>query len=128
MQRVINRTGILALAVGAVLTWPAVGSAQDAAPAGDAHRGMQLFEQHGCYTCHGYSGQGGAGTGPRLSNPVLPYEAVHEQLRHPRDAMPPYQETVVPDQDVADIYAYLKSVPEPQKAADIPLIEKYLSN
>ena len=118
MHSVINRAGILALAVGAVLAYPAIGSAQDMASSGDAAKGMQLFEQHGCYTCHGHSGQG-ASTGPRLTNPVLPYEAVHEQLRHPRNLMPPYGEAIVPEQDVADIYAFLQSVPEPQKAVAI---------
>ena len=42
--------------------------------------------------------------------------------------MPPYGEAIVPEQDIADIYAFLQSVPEPRKAADIPLLQKYLSN
>lgn len=126
MKRVINRAGIFTMVVGAGLAWSAVGFAQDV-PHGSAEAGMQLFEQHGCYTCHGHSGQG-ANTGPRLTNPVLPYEAVLEQLRHPRNIMPPYEEAIVPEQDVADIYAFLQSVPAPRAAADIPLLEKYLSN
>jgi hypothetical protein len=29
----------------------------------------------------------------------------------------------MPDKDVADIYAYVKSLPEPPKVADIPILQ-----
>jgi cytochrome c1 len=38
--------------------------------------------------------------------------------------MPPYTEKTVSDQELADIYAYLKSLPEPPKAKDIPLLNE----
>jgi cytochrome c1 len=38
--------------------------------------------------------------------------------------MPPYTEKVVTDQELADIYAFLKSLPEPSKAKDIPLLNE----
>jgi hypothetical protein len=38
--------------------------------------------------------------------------------------MPPYTSKVVSDQDAADIYAYLKSIPMPPKGKDIPLLNK----
>jgi cytochrome c1 len=38
--------------------------------------------------------------------------------------MPPYTSKVVSDQAVADIYAYLKSVPAPPLAKNIPLLNQ----
>jgi mono/diheme cytochrome c family protein len=42
-------------------------AAQTAAPAGNAQKGKQLFQNDGCYQCHGREAQGGLGTGPRLA-------------------------------------------------------------
>jgi hypothetical protein len=36
--------------------------------------------------------------------------------------MPPYEAKVLPDQDVADIYAFVKQLPAPRDAKDIPLL------
>jgi mono/diheme cytochrome c family protein len=36
--------------------------------------------------------------------------------------MPPYTDKVVSDQEVADIHAYLRSLPSPAAAATIPLL------
>jgi len=38
--------------------------------------------------------------------------------------MPPYTSKALPDQDLTDIYAYLKSIPMPPKGKDIPLLNK----
>jgi hypothetical protein len=38
--------------------------------------------------------------------------------------MPPYSAKALPDQDLADIYAFLKSIPMPPKGKDIPLLNK----
>jgi len=43
----------------------------------------------------------------------MPYEAMVQQLRTPRYEMPPYVESQISDKGVADIIAYLKSVPKP---------------
>jgi mono/diheme cytochrome c family protein len=43
----------------------------------------------------------------------MPYEAMVLQLRTPRYEMPPYVESQVSDKSIADIHAYLKSVPRP---------------
>jgi len=37
--------------------------------------------------------------------------------------MPPYTERLVPDTDLAHIYAYLQSRPTPPAAATIPLLQ-----
>jgi mono/diheme cytochrome c family protein len=95
-----------------------------AAPGGDAGRGKKIFVTYGCYQCHGYVGQGGSGVlgGPRLAPRPLAFEAFTRQLRHPRYEMPPYTEKVVSVQDVADIYAFLLSIPPPPPLSSIPLL------
>ncbi len=118
----IRKTAGLALAA-AVLILPAVG-AQEAgskpASAADAKKGKELYLSHGCYECHGTVGQGGS-AGPRIAPPRTSEEAVARYLRQPSGQMPPYTAKVLPDADVADIFAYLKSLPEPPK--NIPLLK-----
>ncbi len=92
------------------------------APAGNVQRGKALYEQVGCYACHGLAGQGAAATGPRLSRTVYPFAAFLQLLRHPQKQMPPYEAAVLPDQDVADIYAYVRQMPAPRDPKSIPLL------
>jgi mono/diheme cytochrome c family protein len=93
--------------------------AQDA-PRGDAANGKKLFETVGCFECHGYAGQGG-GAGPKLIDPI-PFPAFILQLRTPRQVMPPYTERVLTDQQVADIYAHVKTFPLPPDPSTIPIL------
>ena len=94
--------------------------AQDAAPRGDVARGKAVYVSDGCWQCHGYQGQGGAG--PKLAPNPLPFEALARQLRKPRGTMPVYTHVTTPDQDVADIYAYLQTIPKAKTVADIPAL------
>jgi mono/diheme cytochrome c family protein len=91
------------------------------APKGDAIHGRLLFAQIGCFQCHGFQGSTG-GPGGQLTPHLLPYAAVLAQLRHPRSQMPVYTAAIAPDQDVADIYAYLRSQPAPKPVGEIPLL------
>ena len=79
-------------------------------PVDDPVRGRQLFIKDGCFECHGTEGQGGGYTGPRIAPPP-PLSSVLSQLRHPSDQMPPFTEKVLSDTDVADIFAFLQSIP-----------------
>jgi mono/diheme cytochrome c family protein len=97
-----------------------VGLAAD--PSGNATRGKQLYYDTGCYQCHGTRGAGGAG--PRLAPQPIPIEAFKLQLRHPRIRMPVYTAVVMPDADVADIYAYLLTIPKGRSAAQIPMLKE----
>ena len=83
-----------------------------AQPAGDPKAGEKAYMKLGCYSCHGAWGQGTWRDGPRL-NPPMPFEAMVQQLRTPRYEMPPYVESQVSDKGIADIHAYLRSVPKP---------------
>ena len=96
--------------------------AQTPAPAGNAQRGRQIFASDGCYQCHGREAQGGPGTGPRLAPKPISFDAVSKYVRQPTGQMPPYTRKVVSDQDLADIYAFLRSIPQPPAAKSIPLL------
>jgi len=113
---------VLSLALTGLAAAAVAGAAfaQDAAPKGDAVHGKKVYVADGCWQCHGYQGQGGAG--PKLAPTPLPYEAIYRQLRKPRARMPVYTRHTTPDQDVADMYAYLASVPKAKTVADIPAL------
>jgi len=79
----------------------------------DVERGKQTYLKIGCYQCHGRAGQGAA-TGPRLGPPPpLALDAFTRYVRHPRGEMPPYTAKVVSDAALAEIYAFLRSLPPP---------------
>jgi ubiquinol-cytochrome c reductase cytochrome c subunit len=97
----------------------------DAPAAGNAQNGKKLFISDGCYECHGRQGQGAAQTGAaRIGPPQLSFEGFQSYIRAPKNQMPPYTSKAIPDQDLGDIYAYLKSIPMPPKGKDIPLLNK----
>jgi len=89
--------------------------------AGSAEKGKAAFVKHGCWQCHGYVGQGGV-TGPRLAHTALSAEAFSVFVRNTRGGMPPYQKAILSDADLADIHAYLQSVPKPPDYKTIPLL------
>jgi mono/diheme cytochrome c family protein len=91
-------------------------------PGGNAQNGRKLFENFGCYQCHGREAQGGLGTGPRLGPKPIAFAAVQRYIRQPTGQMPPYTAKVVPDKDLADIYAFLQSVKQPPQVKEIPLL------
>lgn len=107
----------------ALVTIPIVAYAQSVAPSGDAAHGKRLYAADGCYQCHGRAAQGARPTGPRLARTDLPFDAFAQQLRQPSDLMPPYTRVVMSDKEIADIYAYLHTLPEPPKVADIPILQ-----
>ena len=107
-------------AAGAAAQTPAQTPAQ-ISPAGDADAGKKLFVSLGCWTCHGYEGQGGAG--PRIAPRPLPRAAFTAYVRRPPERMPSYPERLVSDAELGHIYAYLQSRPMPPPIASIPLLQ-----
>ena len=91
-----------------------------AAPAGNAENGKRIFTKYGCYECHGRENQGGWREGPRIG-PIL-YPSFSSYIRKPSGNMPPYTEKVVSNQELMDIYAFLRSLPTPPAARTIPLL------
>jgi mono/diheme cytochrome c family protein len=96
-----------------------------AAQAASAENGRKAFVTHGCWQCHGFEGQGSVATsnGAVLSNTELPFEAFEGFVRGTNRAMPPYREAILPAADLADIYAFLQSVPKPKDVSSIPLLK-----
>ena len=86
-------------------------AAQDT-PRGDAKAGLATFQKYGCYTCHGILGQGSLRDGPRINAAGIGYQAVLQQLRTPRYEMPAFTAVQISDQQVADIFAYLTTLPK----------------
>ena len=98
--------------------------AQDQAPAGSVDSGYKAFMKYQCYTCHGTIGQGGdRGTGPKLAPNPFPWAGFEHQVRTPRQDMPPFREPFLSNQELADIYAYLRSVKAGPSPNDIPLLK-----
>jgi len=97
--------------------------AQDKAPSGSAERGKKLFVDLNCYSCHGTHGQGG-GRGSEPTIPAgYPWQGFLNQLRKPRLDMPAYEEKLVNNQEVADMFAYFASLKPAPAAKDIPLLK-----
>jgi mono/diheme cytochrome c family protein len=107
----------------AVVLGAASAQSQDA-PAGDAAHGRVVFLKEACFTCHGRVGEGGAYNGPApvLAQTALPFEGFRAQIRNPVNDMPAYSDAVLSDKDIADIYAFVKSLPGPRSPKDFPIL------
>ncbi len=95
-----------------------------AAPTGDATRGKVLFEQTlRCYACHGFDAQTGS---PRLVPMVRSEEVFLAYVKKPAtQGMPSFRDAA--DRDLADVYAYIRSIPRAAPAAEsIPLLKSIL--
>lgn len=121
MRRTMLRIAAAALSAAALTAPPAL-AGQAATPGGDAAKGKATFARIGCWQCHGGQGQGGR-EGPRIASPVpMTWPALSRFVRTARRNMPPYTEKVLSDQDLADVYAYLRSIPPTPDFKTIPLL------
>jgi mono/diheme cytochrome c family protein len=123
-ERAVPLTVTFALAAFCAGAMTIRARAQDAPP-GDAVNGKRLYLNDNCFTCHGRAGQGGAynGPAPALAKTAMPFEGFLGQIRNPSNDMPAYAAQVMPDQAVADIYAYMQSLPGPRDAKDIEILK-----
>ena len=97
-------------------------ASQTATPAGDVARGQAVFERTGCWQCHGHQGQGGR-EGPRIASPLpMNWQVLSTFVRTTKGDMPPYTEKVLSNQELADVYAYLRSIPPAPEFKTIPLL------
>ena len=115
-MRCVSLLALAALAAGALLYC-------GAARAASAEKGKAAYVRHGCWQCHGFQGQG-ANTGPKLAPDPTPIEAFTAFVRTTDRTMPPYTEAVLPNEDLADIHAYLQSIPKPADHKSIPLLNQ----
>ncbi len=124
MNRFVS--GVVRLAAGAVAACIVCGPgawAQDA-PQGDVANGRRVYLATGCFTCHGRAGQGGAfnGPAPHLAKTEMPYEGFKMQVRNPVKDMPAYSEAVMSEKEIADIYAFVQSLPGRREVKDITIL------
>lgn len=96
-----------------------------AAPAlaADAAKGKSAYMKNGCWQCHGEFGQGGA-AGKALAPKPMPVEALNAFVRNSKGPMPPYPKEILSDADLADIHAYLQSIPAGKDYKSIPLLNQ----
>jgi mono/diheme cytochrome c family protein len=112
----VRAFGPVAFAAGLLLTG-------GGAFAASAEKGKTAYTQHGCWQCHGTEGQG-AVTGPKLAPDPMPIETFTNFVRTSNRAMPPYPEAVLSNDELADIHAYLQTIPKPADYKGIPLLNQ----
>jgi len=95
-----------------------------AAPEGNAEKGKKLFVERGCWQCHGLAAQGGGIAGPRLAGRVPAWPAYSRSVRRPAEEMVPYTEKMLPEKELADIYAWLKAIPPPPAVSSLPQLSR----
>ena len=95
-----------------------------AAPTGNVQRGKTLFETSlRCYACHGFDGQTGS---PRLVPMARAEDVFLAYVRKPAtQGMPSF--VAIPEADLRDVYAYIRSIPQGAPNADsVPLLKSVL--
>ena len=119
---------LLACAAAVVVSWAlaaplfAQTTATPPAPTGNAETGKRLFTSKSCYFCHGTEGQGGVPY-PRIARVQRSADNFVRYVRQPA-SMAAYSEQQVSDAQLLDIYAFLRSLPAPKAAREIPLLEQ----
>jgi mono/diheme cytochrome c family protein len=117
------------LATCALLCFAACATAQPARPGRSAvANGESVYLRVGCQACHGTVGHGGAA--PRLAPDTLPLPGFTTWVRNGTPGwsfatgMPAFPASVISDAELADIRAYLASLPAPPPVADVPLLAR----
>jgi mono/diheme cytochrome c family protein len=88
--------------------------------------GESVYLRVGCQACHGTVGHGGAAR--RLAPNTLPLAAFTTWVRNGSPGwsflagMPAFPPSVISDAELADVRAYLASLPEPPPVDEIPLL------
>jgi len=103
------------VAILALLTFGTVAAQQ-----GDPARGMTVWAQKNCKSCHGTMGEGRY-AGPRAGDGFTAEQWIN-QVRNPRSMMPAFRPDQVSDQEVADMNAYMQTLPKPASFTPVPSI------
>jgi mono/diheme cytochrome c family protein len=107
-----------------LLAAPAWAQAPGDTPGGDRMRGRVLYDDvYRCYACHGYDAQS---SGKRLKPLRFTRQAFVAFVRSPLlPQMPAYSDA--PAQDLADLYAYIVSIPEDaSEPGELSLLQEIL--
>jgi mono/diheme cytochrome c family protein len=106
-----------------VVSAAASNQAQTAPASGNAQQGKELYVKYSCYACHGYEGHTG---GTRLVPMRMNLAAFSAYIKNPRQ-MPPYTAKVLSEAQAADLWAFIKSIPESPAADKIPLLSRIIN-
>ena len=127
-------TSVIGLLIG--FNTPAV-TAQQETTIGDANVGAQLYYDHGCYACHGYSGYGRVDLNNTGSPWLVNEEIFRAFLRARANVAPVLPSTSMPNspvnalsvEGVGDIFAYIRSLPDNRPdSANIPALRTILES
>jgi ubiquinol-cytochrome c reductase cytochrome c subunit len=111
-----------ALTVALCVAVSALAQTPGGAPVGNAERGRTLYVDRACWQCHGLAAQGGGIAGPRLAGRVQAWAAFAPYVRRPTEEMIPYTAAVLPDNELADIFEWLRALPPPPPVDSLPLL------
>lgn len=118
------RTKIALLAAPIALIAVAAAARQEPsaapAPAGNPVQGKKIYVSYGCSECHGRAGQGGFA--PVVASTALDYASFAGQVRNPVNTMPAYTGKVLTEKELADIYAFVKSLPGPKPIKGVSML------
>lgn len=93
---------------GILLCCSAVAILSCSTPPGTAEEGASWFRMYRCNGCHGE--RGADGKGPVLAGQEISYWAFKKKIRKSGSSiMPSYDAARIPDQDIADMYAFLQT-------------------
>jgi len=90
---------------------------------GNAENGKKLFVTYFCWSCHGSNGRAG-GAAPAITPSTRSGEDLIKYIRKPRGAMPPYTSKSISDREIADIAAFLRTIPKDPDPKTIPLLNQ----
>jgi len=80
-------------------------------PTGDAEDGKRWFVMHNCISCHGKNANDGRAA--KIAGIDMSFSSFLHIVRKPYSpSMPPFPENKLSEEDAADIYAWLKSMPK----------------
>lgn len=103
----LNSPGKAALAVS-LFTFTTLFISACSTPPGNSEDGKRWYSMHTCHACHGPNGNDGKA--PVVNNLEMNYFRFKMKIRNAGSPiMPKYPEEKISNQDVADIYAFLRA-------------------
>jgi mono/diheme cytochrome c family protein len=135
MNKVYTTRCLTVTGIALMLALQAVGAqSPDNASGGNAIAGQQLYFDHACYACHGYTGE--TGVRALVGSGVLVNEETFRtflRLRAdqnptlPSTQMPNYPEESLSDEAVGDLYAYIRTFKSnAPELEDIPVLNSII--
>jgi mono/diheme cytochrome c family protein len=112
---------LIILVVASAVSVQTQAPAPDATPRGNVENGRKIYRTYGCWQCHGTAAQGGT-AGPRLAPRPIAWTVFSRYVRRPAQQMIPYTSKMVTDQELADIYSFLLTIPTPPAVNSIPVL------